>query len=235
MGWCRLDFDVCGSVWACGWLVQHVNDSWSSIKSVDCLGKSEVTFVSQKCIICGVASWWLIGYHLFLLFQTATGIARSVSPGQGLRGGVYSPTASSEVRSVTPVSSWSSPAQPSATLEQPGAQVGSLLPDCMDTSWFNLWSCAFLWSCEVLFQLKMNIVCFTSHCNTLPFSSDWKLSSYPFRFAVCNNVIAFLHIVCRSVTVYAHIPYTSQLTSTIRGILVHTKSAVRFTLVCPSP
>ena len=64
----------------------------------------------------------------------ATGIARSVSPGQGLRGGVYSPTASSEVRSVTPVSSWSSPAQPSATLEQPGAQVGSLLPDYMDTS-----------------------------------------------------------------------------------------------------
>jgi len=106
----------------------------SSIKSVDCLGKSKLTFVSQECIIRGVASWRFIEYHLFLLFQTATGIARSVSPGQGLRGGVYSPTASSEVRSVTPVSLWSSPAQPSATLEQPGAQVGSLLPDYMDTS-----------------------------------------------------------------------------------------------------
>jgi len=133
------------------------------------LEKSGLTFVSQECIICGVASWWFIEYYLCLFFQTATGIARSVSPGQGLRGGVYSPTASGEVRSVTPVSSWSSPAQPSATLDQPGAQVGSLLPDFMDTSWFKLWSGAFFWSHEVLFQLKMNIVCFTSQCNTLPF------------------------------------------------------------------
>ena len=46
-----------GFMWASGWLVQHVTDCCSSIKSVDCLGKSEVTFVSQKCIIFGVASW----------------------------------------------------------------------------------------------------------------------------------------------------------------------------------
>jgi hypothetical protein len=68
----------------------------------------------------------------------ATGIARSVSPGQGLRNVVYSPTAASEVRSATAgrsdVSSWSSPVQPSATSEQPSAQVGSFLPDYMDTS-----------------------------------------------------------------------------------------------------
>lgn len=68
----------------------------------------------------------------------ATGIARSVSPGQGLRNVVYSPTAASEVRSSTSgrsdVSSWSSPVQPSATSEQPSAQVGSSLPDYMDTS-----------------------------------------------------------------------------------------------------
>jgi hypothetical protein len=69
---------------------------------------------------------------------TATGIARSVSPGQGLRSVVYSPTAVSEVRSATPgrsdVSSWSSPVQPSVTSEQLSAQVGSSLPDFMDTS-----------------------------------------------------------------------------------------------------
>ncbi|XP_023703483.1 uncharacterized protein CG10915 isoform X3 [Cryptotermes secundus] len=55
-----------------------------------------------------------------------TGIARSVSPGQGLRSAVYSPTAASEVRAAVPgrsdAASWS-PAQPSATLEQPSAQV----------------------------------------------------------------------------------------------------------------
>ena len=74
----------------------------------------------------------------------------------------------------------------------------------------------------------MNIVYLTSQRNTLPFSDDWKPSSYPFRFAVCNDIIAFLHVGCRGATfVYAHIPYTSQLTSTIRVILVHTKSAVR--------
>jgi hypothetical protein len=81
--------------------------------------------LSCLLVICGIPSYSAL---------PATGIARSVSPGQGLRGGVYSPTAGSEVRSVTPVSSWSSPAQPSATLEQPGAQVGSLLPDYMDIS-----------------------------------------------------------------------------------------------------
>ncbi|XP_021930393.1 uncharacterized protein CG10915-like isoform X4 [Zootermopsis nevadensis] len=58
-----------------------------------------------------------------------TGIARSVSPGQGLRNVVYSPTAASEVRSSTSgrsdVSSWSSPVQPSATSEQPSAQVAA--------------------------------------------------------------------------------------------------------------
>ncbi|XP_069693124.1 CTTNBP2 N-terminal-like protein isoform X4 [Periplaneta americana] len=53
-----------------------------------------------------------------------TGIARSVSPGQGLRSVVYSPTAASEVRSATPVSSWSSPAQSSGSAEQP-AQVSA--------------------------------------------------------------------------------------------------------------
>lgn len=75
-------------------------------------------------------------YHL--ICPPATGIARSVSPGQGLRSAVYTPTAASEVRSAAPgrsdAASWSSPAQPSATLEQPSAQVGSLLPDYMDTS-----------------------------------------------------------------------------------------------------
>jgi hypothetical protein len=69
---------------------------------------------------------------------SATGIARSVSPGQGLRSVVYSPNAASEVRSAAPgrsdVSSWSSQTQPSAISEQPSAQVGSLLPDYMDTS-----------------------------------------------------------------------------------------------------
>jgi len=38
-----------GFMWASDWLVQHVNDS-SSIKSVDSLGKSELTFNNVQCI-----------------------------------------------------------------------------------------------------------------------------------------------------------------------------------------
>jgi len=67
LGWGGVDWIY---VALCGPMVGSFNMLMtleSSIKSVDCLEKSEPTSVSQERIIRGVASWRFIEYHLFLL------------------------------------------------------------------------------------------------------------------------------------------------------------------------